>query len=70
MTEEIVSASGDAAWVKADVGVMEQVRAMVDFALDRYGRIDVVYSNAGFTPMGRAEEIGEAEWGPHAGTCA
>ena len=62
VAEGIVGASGDAAFVKADVGVMDEVRAMVEFAFERYGRIDVLYSNAGFTSQGRAEEIDEAEW--------
>ena len=35
---------------------------MVKFAYDRYGRVNVVYSNAGYTPRGRAEEIDEADW--------
>ncbi len=60
--ESIVSVAGDAAFVKADVGVMDEVRTMVEFAYDRYGRIDIVYSNAGYTPQGRAEEIDESHW--------
>jgi NADP-dependent 3-hydroxy acid dehydrogenase YdfG len=34
--------------VRCDVGEWDQVEAMRDAALDRFGRIDVVFANAGF----------------------
>ena len=43
-------AGGVATFVKADVSREEDARAMVEAAVDRYGRIDVLYNNAGIMP--------------------
>jgi NAD(P)-dependent dehydrogenase (short-subunit alcohol dehydrogenase family) len=44
-----------------DVTRPEQVRAAVDAALARFGRIDVLVNNAGFSIIGAVEETSEAE---------
>jgi NAD(P)-dependent dehydrogenase (short-subunit alcohol dehydrogenase family) len=43
--------------VPTDVGSDDEVAALVDAALERYGAIDVVVSNAGVVSYGRAEEV-------------
>ena len=58
----ICDAGGDAVDVKTDVGQMEQVQAMVQAALDRYGRLDIVHSNAAAYATGTATEITEDQW--------
>ena len=60
--ETIRQASGDALFFEADVGKMDQVREMVQGTVDRYGRVDIVHSNAAAHTMGTATEIGESEW--------
>ncbi len=45
--QEIRDAGGDAIFVECDVSNEEQVKAMVQAALDKYGRIDVLVNNAG-----------------------
>jgi NAD(P)-dependent dehydrogenase (short-subunit alcohol dehydrogenase family) len=47
---EIDSAGGQAAFVHADVSNAESVQAMVGFALERFGSLDVLYNNAGNFP--------------------
>ena len=44
--ENIRKASGEAFFVKTDVGEMASVEAMIKVALDRYNRLDIVHSNA------------------------
>jgi NAD(P)-dependent dehydrogenase (short-subunit alcohol dehydrogenase family) len=44
---EIVAAGGEAAYVHADVSREADAEAMVDAALDRFDRLDVLYNNAG-----------------------
>lgn len=44
---EIVKAGGRAEFVTADVSREEDVRALVDGAAARHGRLDVMYNNAG-----------------------
>ncbi|MSP12142.1 MAG: glucose 1-dehydrogenase [Chloroflexi bacterium] len=58
----IRQAGGDAFFVNADVGKMAEVQALVQTALDRYGKIDIIYSNAALLKMGSATEITEEDW--------
>ncbi len=41
---------GTATYVRADVSKESDAKAMVDHALDAYGRVDVLYNNAGIMP--------------------
>lgn len=43
---DINAAGGDAIFVKCDVSNEEQVKAMIQATLDKYGRIDVLVNNA------------------------
>lgn len=47
---QINAQGGDAVPVRADVSDEEDARAMVETARRRYGRIDVLYNNAGVMP--------------------
>lgn len=46
---EIVEAGGEALFVKADVGRTEDAATMVQAAVDRFGRLDIAFNNAGVT---------------------
>jgi NADP-dependent 3-hydroxy acid dehydrogenase YdfG len=41
----------DAASIKSDVAIKEEVDAMVKFAIGKYGRVDVLVNNAGTMPL-------------------
>jgi NAD(P)-dependent dehydrogenase (short-subunit alcohol dehydrogenase family) len=47
---------------EADVSRSEQVRAMVEACLERFGRIDVLQNNVGIASVGGPVELEEAEW--------
>ncbi len=47
VVEEISKAGGTAYPFKADVGTKTQVQEMVDFTVGKFGRLDVMISNAG-----------------------
>ncbi|HZW97307.1 MAG TPA: SDR family oxidoreductase [Bacillota bacterium] len=49
-TQKIVDAGGEAAFVKTDVSVEKDVEAMVQFAVDTYGRLDGAVNNAAISP--------------------
>ena len=46
----------------ADVGNEEQVNRMVEEALAKFGRVDVLINNAGFRPRGSFTEMTTTEW--------
>lgn len=47
VAEKIATKGGVASFFKVDVSVPEQVEAMVKFAVDTYGRLDIAVNNAG-----------------------
>jgi NAD(P)-dependent dehydrogenase (short-subunit alcohol dehydrogenase family) len=54
--------SGDAIFVHADVGLMSNVKALVEAAVQHYGHIDILVSNAAYLKMGSSTEINEEDW--------
>lgn len=48
--------------IKADVTNFEEVQAVVDYAVDKYGRIDVMYNNAGVMPINPLIKGQRQEW--------
>lgn len=56
-----LSLGADAA-VRTDVTHLEQVQALVDRAVDRHGRIDVIINNAGLMPHSPLEKLRVDDW--------
>lgn len=63
VADEIVAAGGDARAVAVDVADSESVRAMVAFAVDTYGRLDIAHNNAGVVGAGAdIADMPDATW--------
>ncbi|MGX1759563.1 SDR family oxidoreductase [Streptomyces lydicus] len=62
LVEEITKEGGTAAFAKLDVTDAADVRAFIDAALQRYGRIDVLVNNAGVMPLSPLEALKTDEW--------
>ncbi len=62
--EEIEAAGGQAAYVHADVSNADDARAMVAFAMERFGSLDVLHNNAGVFPAadGSVTDTDEDVW--------
>ncbi len=60
----VEAAGGEAAFVKVDVANPDQVSAMIDFAMARFGALNVLYNNAGIFPAddGGVTETPEPTW--------
>lgn len=56
-----LSLGSDAA-VRTDVTDVRQVRALVDRAIDRHGRVDVILNNAGLMPHSPLERLKVDDW--------
>src|SRR5262245_40095293 len=48
--------------VPADVTVVEDIKRLVEAGLDRFGRIDILVTNAGGPPAGRFEQLTREQW--------
>ena len=59
---EIASAGGEAEPLKLDVTSRADVAAFVKQAQDRFGRLDVLVSNAGLMPLSPLDELRVDEW--------
>jgi NAD(P)-dependent dehydrogenase (short-subunit alcohol dehydrogenase family) len=59
---EIKKLGGEAAFVRADVAKDADVKAMVDFAIDKFGRLDIAFNNAGVEWVGPLDQATEAEY--------
>jgi NAD(P)-dependent dehydrogenase (short-subunit alcohol dehydrogenase family) len=57
--QEIDAARGEALFVSTDVADEAHVRAMVEATLERYGRIDILFNNAGILLFGRDTRLHE-----------
>ena len=62
VVDEIKKAGGDAAFVRGDVAKDADVKAMVDFAIKKFGRLDIAFNNAGVEWMGPVEKATESEY--------
>jgi len=63
VTADIVAAGGQASFVQADVTRGADMKRLIDSALGRYGRLDVVINNAGWTHRNQsALSVGEDEF--------
>jgi NAD(P)-dependent dehydrogenase (short-subunit alcohol dehydrogenase family) len=59
---EIKKLGGDAAFIRADIAKDADVKAMIQFAVDKFGRIDIAFNNAGVEWKGPLEQATEAEY--------
>ena len=62
LANEIGESGGKALAVATDVSSRDQVKALVEQAVQRFGRIDVMINNAGLMPQAPLERLKVDEW--------
>lgn len=60
VVDEIKAAGGEASYFVADVTVEEEVKALVDFTVQTYGRLDYAFNNAGISGRGSGKSVHQA----------
>ncbi|MDY5986421.1 3-oxoacyl-ACP reductase FabG [Sporofaciens sp. SGI.106] len=60
--KEIEAEGGTAACVKVNVAEQEDVQNMVKFAMDTYGRLDIMVNNAGINRDGMLHKMPKENW--------
>jgi NADP-dependent 3-hydroxy acid dehydrogenase YdfG len=58
----IVASGGHAVWVRTDVKQRGDLSQLVKLACDRYGKLDVLISNAGVGPISPLDELRVEDW--------
>lgn len=59
---KVLSRFGKVRFVKGDVSKASDARRMVEQTVKRFGRIDILFNNAGIYIEKRAEDMSEEEW--------
>ncbi|MFF3172927.1 SDR family oxidoreductase [Streptomyces sp. NPDC057900] len=62
LAARIEKAGGEAAWVRTDVTRREDLSGLVELARDRYGKLDVLVSNAGVGLISRLDDLRVEDW--------
>lgn len=62
LAARITEAGGDAAFISTDVKRREDLLALVALGRERYGRLDVLVSNAGIAPISPLDDLRVEEW--------
>ena len=58
----IASAGGEAVFARIDVTRREDLSSLVDLACERFGKVDVLVSNAGIGPISPFDELRVEDW--------
>ena len=62
LAEQIRAEGGEASAFAADVTQQDAAEAMAAFAMERYGRVDILHNNIGFGHSGTPETLELADW--------
>lgn len=62
LCETIASKGGTATYIVTDVRRRDDVDALVALATERYGKLDVLISNAGIAPISALDELRVEDW--------
>lgn len=63
VAEEIITAGGVAAAIKTNVANLDELQAMYDFAVEKFGSVDIVMNNAGIMDgMQPVNEVEDDRW--------
>jgi NAD(P)-dependent dehydrogenase (short-subunit alcohol dehydrogenase family) len=60
--ERVAAAGAEVTTVVGDVSIPDDARRMIDAAIERFGRIDVLVANAGIIPLGSITESSVEDW--------
>lgn len=62
VARQIQEAGGEAQFIRTDITQADEVAALVDRTLERYGRLDCAFNNAGSAAFGPLIHVTEAAW--------
>lgn len=61
-TKKIKNSGGDAIFAQADVSIEEQAKSIVEKTIEAYGKIDILFNNAGIVLGGTLDIMSTEDW--------
>ena len=62
VADKINNTGGTAIFIQGDVSQEDQVKKIIDRVILKFGKIDILFNNAGIVPAGAIHEISTEEW--------
>jgi len=62
VVEKIEDSGGDAFFSQGDVSVIEDAKRITDETVERYGKLDILFNNAGIVIPGRIDNTSPEDW--------
>ena len=62
VVEKIKSSGGDAIFVQADISIEEEANRIIENTIETYGKIDILFNNAGIVLGGAIDTISTEDW--------
>ncbi len=62
VVERIRQAGGEASFFQGDVSTEQAAQRIVGFTIERYGRLDILFNNAGIVIPGRVDDTKVEDW--------
>jgi NAD(P)-dependent dehydrogenase (short-subunit alcohol dehydrogenase family) len=62
VVRQIEKLGGEAAFIRADIAKDADVQAMIKFTVDKFGKLDIAFNNAGVEWKGPVDQATEAEY--------
>lgn len=60
--KQIAEQGGQGIFFQCDVSKSSEIKKVIDHTVDHYGRLDVIYNNAGIAPAGNVVDTSEEIW--------
>lgn len=62
LRDTVSKSKGEIEYIISDVSKNEDCKKAVDFTLEKFGRVDILFNNAGVLPLGFTHETSEEDW--------
>ena len=60
--KNLSNTGGEVEFIKTDITVLDQIERMIDLAVSKFGRLDILVNNAAFITRSPAVDLSESDW--------